>query len=358
MPEIVLAPYLPLSDPAQVGPWELEPFKSLGEAQALPNSLRRPATRLVEAYTIPRGGGQVLGAVLYPGGASIGSEFDHAALQPLRRALLAGVIASNPFMAVDDDEPNAGHSVATAENAIIWGHPLGDGDSYVIETGVLARTMAYHRAEPDERLPPVAPPVELPSNLFSSFDNEVADATYRVIASEGVTSRRLRRALDWYLIAYSNAEAVTPDVRIGAARSAIEVMSGAGDRSRKIVRALGRLLGDETTPTETRRSPIWAKHGEQVPVQLSDDEWWMTRLCELRNAIVHGEEVPDQLWTHEGHHHIDHAHDRLIDCLLATVAAERQDPVLRLRGSERMFKRRAEEMSELLHEPGIAGDDA
>lgn len=179
-----------------------------------------------------------------------------------------------------------------------------------------------------------------------------------MITSGGLSGRRLLRALDWYLIAYSNAEAVTLDVRISAARSAVEVLTGAGDGSKKIVRALGRLLGDETTPRETRMSAIWTKHRAQVPVQLTRDEWWMARLCELRNVIVHGDEVPDELWTHEGHHHINHAHDRLIDCLLAAVANETGDPLLRLRGSERMFARMAEEMAEALRDLRESGEDA
>jgi hypothetical protein len=290
MSEVLLAPYLPLRENVRVGPWALVRFSALSDTEALPDALRRPVMRLVEAYESPFGSG----AVLFPAHATVGAPFDRSALAPLRRALLAGVVANNPYMAVDQDDQdaNAGHAVSTAENAILWGHPLTDGNSYVLETGVLARTMAYHRADPDKPLPPIAPPVELPSNLFAGFDEEVSHATHSVITSGGLSGRRLLRALDWYLIAYSNAEAVTFDVRISAARSAVEVLTGAGDGSRKIVRALGRLLGDETTPRETRTSSIWTKHRAQVPVQLTPDEWWMARLCELRNVIVHGEESP------------------------------------------------------------------
>jgi hypothetical protein len=297
-----------------------------------------------------------MGAVLYPVGGAIGSRFEPSALDPLRRALLAGVIANNPYMAVEEDEedPNAGYAVGTTENATLWGHPLTDGDSYVTDTGVLARTRAYHRAEPDEPLPLISPPIELPSSMFGNFDHEVADAAHNVIASGGLAGRRLRRALDWYLIAFSNAEAVTLDVRIGATRSAVEVLTGAGDGSKKIVRAFGRLLDDEDSPTETRRSAIWTRQGEPVPVRLSHNEWWMARLCELRNTIVHGDEVPEGLWTHEGHHHLNHAHDRLIDCLLTTLAAETKDSLLRMRGGDRVFARLAHEMDERLAELGDA----
>jgi hypothetical protein len=350
MSATVLAPYLPLTEIVQVGPWTLLPFATLSETEALPDAIHRSVMRLADAYKLPSGGGRHVGAALYPSGAGIGSGFERSALGPLRRALLAGAIASNPYMATDEDDgdPNAGHAVATTENATLWAHPITDGDSYVIETGVLTRTLAYHRADPDEPLPPVAPPVELPSNLFGRFDQEIADATYAVITAGDVAGRRLHRALDWYRVAYSNAEALSLDVRIGATRSAVEVLTGAGDGSKKIVRALGRLLGDETTPRETRTSVIWTKGGEQVPVELTRDEWWMARLCELRNTIVHGDEVPDELWIHEGHHHINHAHDRLIDCLLATVATATNDPLLRLRGIERTRAHWTAEMAEWL----------
>jgi hypothetical protein len=76
----------------------------------------------------------------------------------------------------------------------------------------------------------------------------------------------------------------------------------------------------------------------------------LARLCELRNAIVHGDVISDDLWTHEGHHHLDHAHDRLIACLLAALAAETGDAMLRLRGSERVWAQRTEELARLLRE--------
>jgi hypothetical protein len=49
MPAVVLAPHLPLRQSVRVGPWELVPFRMLGDAPALPGNLRRPVTRLVDA---------------------------------------------------------------------------------------------------------------------------------------------------------------------------------------------------------------------------------------------------------------------------------------------------------------------
>lgn len=360
MPDVLLAPYLPVHETTQLGPWRLVPFKALSEDDVLSADLFEPVSRLVDAYKIPSGGGQVVGVVVHPDDGKIGSRFEHAAMEPLKRALLAGAIANNPFMAISDEEqdPNAGHGVATAENAQVWGHPVDGANSYAIEVGVLTRTLSFNSAPPDESLPPIAPPRELPSNLFASFDLEVAEATLALLAAGTPESRRLHRALDWYFIVFSNAEAVTNDVRVGAIRSAMEVLTRAGDGSRKIVRSVGRLLGPPGAPMQTYYSPIWKRRGEMVPVQLTDVEWWAARLCELRNVIVHADDVPDELWKHGDHHQLNHGHDKLIECLLAFLSAETGDGLLRVRGISRVFDRATEDLARRLREEADAATDA
>lgn len=58
------------------------------------------------------------------------------------------------------------------------------------------------------------------------------------------------------------------------------------------------------------------------PVQLTPDEWWLTRLSQLRHAIVHSDALAqdDALWTHDGHHQPNRPHDRLIALLRRVVA--------------------------------------
>jgi hypothetical protein len=348
VPELLIAPYVPLGEAAAVGPWELIPFRSVAESDALPDALRRPVLRLVEAYDVS-GSATMLGVVAYPGGGHIGAAFVRATMRRLGHALLAGAVASNPRMAIPENEqsPNAGHEVAAAENALLYGHPLDGGDSYVVETGMLARVMDLRHAPGEEPLPKIAPPVELPKPLFPAFDIEIADATHAALGSGDSPARRLGRAIDWYKIALSNSVAVTLDVRVGAARSALEVLTGAGDETKRLVRAYGDLCRTDTTPQATYDNARWAKG----PVQLTPDEWWVTRLCELRNAIVHGDEVSDELWRHDGHHQLNHIHDRLIDALSIVVADRAGDPLLRLPRRDRLFSRRVHRTEEVLSEP-------
>jgi hypothetical protein len=75
----------------------------------------------------------------------------------------------------------------------------------------------------------------------------------------------------------------------------------------------------------------------------------MTRLCPLRNAIVHGDRVPDELWEH-GHSQLHHMHDRLISTLRIVTANEVGDDLLRMRQSERTFARAADEAAAYLRE--------
>jgi hypothetical protein len=346
--DALLAPYLPLSYEARVGTWQLVPFKALQESEAVPDELRRPISRLIEAYSLPKGGGSVLGAVAFPHDAYVGAPFELSTLRTLRHALLVGAVASNPLMAVSDDEqePNAGWAVATAENALLYGHPIGQGDSYAVQTGVLAQVTSFRHAPNDEPLPKIAPPVELHRPLFCAFDGELAHAAHAALSTGDTVARRLHRALDWCRIVLSNAEALTIDVRIGAARSALEALTGVGDETKRLVRAYGNMVREDHTGAAAYCEVFWAKG----VVQLTPDEWWMTRLCELRNAIVHGDEVPPELWTHEGHHQLNLIHDRLIASLRIHVAVTVQDHLLRLPQADRVFLRIGEELAERMRQ--------
>jgi hypothetical protein len=347
MADILLAPYLPVGQPTRVGPWELIPFSRLAGSDLLPDELTRRVVRLVEAYQPQAVGGKAMGVVIVPAGERIGAAFERSVMPRLGHALLAGVIAGNPPMAGETDEeenPNAGWGVATVENSLLYGHPVVDSDSYAVEVGVLVRINAIRHAPDDEPLPKVEPPVELPKPLFAQFDDELAGATYTALSAADAPARRLHRALDWYRIALSNAQAVTLDVRVGAARSAFELLTDAGDETKRLVRAYGNLVREDTTMSRTYEGVFWAKG----PVQLTADEWWMTRLCELRNAIVHGHEIPVELWEHQDHHQLDHIHDRLIVALRTSVARLVDDPSLKLAMSDRAWARIGQQAADML----------
>jgi hypothetical protein len=93
-------------------------------------------------------------------------------------------------------------------------------------------------------------------------------------------------------------------------------------------------------------------------VELTPDEWWLTRLCELRNAIVHGDDVSEDLWEHDGSHQLDHIHDHLIEAMRAALSKGADDPALKDPPGERAFARAMQEIiGEAESSEGDSGDD-
>jgi hypothetical protein len=119
----------------------------------------------------------------------------------------------------------------------------------VIETGVIVRATVVRHALSDGSFAKIEPPIELPRPLFAVFDEELARAVHALLTGEAAIARVLHRTLDWYRIALSNAEAVSLQVRIGAARSALEILTGASDQTKQLVRKYGQLVRGDTTTT-------------------------------------------------------------------------------------------------------------
>lgn len=345
-PAILIAPYLPFTGTVTIGPWQLVAFGRVADEACVPEDLREMVEAVIGIYRLPSSGGAVLGGIAHPIGQQVGARFDRALMPRLQAALLAGAIANNPRMtcAPEDQDANAGHAGATSENALLYGHPLGAANSYAVEIGSLYRVIDARFAGDGESLTPVTPPIELPRPLFCSFDDEVASAAYALMDAGDDFARRLQRALDWYAVALSNSTAVTPDVRVGAARSALEVLLGMEPDAQvsKLVRQYGHLLRTPGTAETTYDEVYWAKG----PVRLIPDEWWLTRLSSLRNQITHGDEIPADLWQHDGHHQLDHIHDRLIEALAISIADASRDALLRLPLRDRVFPRIAQQLAE------------
>jgi hypothetical protein len=333
MAELLLAPYLSIPGPKTVGRWRLEPIRHLEDLGELaPALLRTPAERLVDAYSHGS-----LGALVHLDGEQIGPGYEPEEMRRLGHALLAGALGANSDIAGDEVDGNAGWAMQTVENAALVAHHLDETGGYTVEIGALRRVRSMTGVREGEPLPKVTPPRELPEPMFVSFDDELGAAALACLGEENLNARRLDRGLDWFRIAFANSEAITADVRVGAARSALEAMTGAGDSTRGLVRSYGRLVDHERTARKTYEPEqvFWAKG----PTLLTDEEWWMTRLCGLRNAIVHGDEITEDMWQHDGSHQVNQIHDRLLSALRAYLANVAGDNLLRLRCQDRGFSR-------------------
>lgn len=90
MADILIAPYLPVGEAVRVGPWDLVPFSCLESSGLVPTELNGHVMRLVEAYRLPAGAGQPLGALAVPEGGRVGDPFERTLMSLLGHALLAG----------------------------------------------------------------------------------------------------------------------------------------------------------------------------------------------------------------------------------------------------------------------------
>jgi hypothetical protein len=121
--DLLLTPYLPLSKEMVIREWRIVPFQTMHEAEVIPEALAKSVERLVAAYGRDDG----IGAVAFLDGQQVGAEFEMRDFMRLRAALLAGTVAGNPEMASTGDGGLDAWSLTTSENALLVGHPIGDG---------------------------------------------------------------------------------------------------------------------------------------------------------------------------------------------------------------------------------------
>ncbi len=316
---VLLYPYLPLCERQVVGDWELIPVEQLTDGDS-PNLAGAQAIRgLADLYDIPGSIGRP-GAVARPREGRVGDNFEREAMRTLSRAVLVALLAGNPSPLLPEEERsgNEGHMMATSDNAIGYGHPIGEDGYIAVEYGLMATTLVgglnVHRTE--QR---IAAPVELHVPLLGrSLDGYYANAVYLVLATGTLQARRVGRAIDWLDLAWRNTVSLNLDLRIVALRTAFEVLFDA-TATPALRGALSHLVDP---PRVERRRRVWRTlSGEERVASLSDLEWWFTRFAHLRNAIAHGDELKEADYAFEnGQNHLWLADARLREALAEVVA--------------------------------------
>jgi len=345
MADFWLAPYLPLYVETDVGPWRFIPFHEFKQRHTHGRDIYGEVRKLVTAYQLKERGPWRFGAVIVPKSGRVGDEVPRELLPPLRRALAAALIDSNPSYLVDEEEqPNAGHAVATADNGIVFGHPISGGHHYVFDEGGMLQTLDVRSAPAGKRLPPVLPPPGLPKPILGrSLDEEYAAALYDTLISGSDDARRLDRCIQWLVLAWSNTEVVGEDARILAFRAAFEVLLGGGSDTKAHRSKFAKLICDTSAP----KPRSWkALSGKPKTEALNEAEWWFQSMAFLRNAIMHGDEIDQAQWVfaETGKRHLWHADDYLRTAIKKTVIATGHgSPELELAPFQRHLRRGYEE---------------
>jgi hypothetical protein len=302
-PVLVVAPYLPLRESVEIGPWCLVPA-----SEVKPREVAKavPLVDLLEAYGVP---GSDAGAVAHLKGELIGSPVpDVAAVEPLKWALVYAVLSAQPPF------EDKGPPEAPADCALVWGHGFDDpsftslveGGMFTVLRGISLTTRPMEKiARPEHLFIP---------HGFPALDGERATALYDELANGKILGRRLRRALEWLNFAWTNTASITPDVRIVGLRIAYEALLTIGRKS--LTNDLRQRVSALLTPRarKTRRQYI-GDFGKPKDEQLTDMAHWFQCFTLLRNEIIHGDTVQQQDRTFEGERHVILATVHLLDLI-------------------------------------------
>lgn len=296
---VVYLPYLGLRDRARVADWLLVPASDLQERDLSLPALKPLCDGLARLY-----GEDASGAWGGPREV-IGSDFVVADMQRLRRAVVVGVLADNPFrftdFAVDDDGTamddapgNEAWVTHTADQAQTWGHPLHSDGYVAFSHGGMATVTVGGYNVLDDDSPTVPPPRDLHQGILRRpLDDEYATAVYDYLGTEDDAARRLGRAIDWLELAWQNADVISDDLRIAALHAGFEALFGRPADTDATRGLLSDLLDDAAAP-KTKR-PAWMnRKGVARLDEITDLEWWFVQFAQLRNATLHGDEISDQ----------------------------------------------------------------
>lgn len=342
--EVLVAPYLPLACREIVGPWELIPRDDITLEDVSEPQLMDAVRQLLDAYRPQRKTEVAFGVAIRARDGRIGQSFGRSAPGILRSALLAASLDTNPSSLTPEEERtgNEGHQMVTSDNTLVYGHPLHNENWVADQYGVMATRLAggmrlgeanVHFEPPGEL---VIPAIEKP------FDDVYATAIYEEIAKASPMSRRIARALDWLSIAWRNTSAVEIGTRVVALRAGFEVLLGAGDKTQAIRTSLDNLLN----PADAARiERTWIEYEKtKGPFSLTDIEWWFQCFSLLRNAIMHGDEIPTAMWEHETHNHIWIGEEYLRKAIKETLIRAGHPEDLRDVPSQRALKRKIAQM--------------
>jgi hypothetical protein len=329
-PSVVLAPYLPLRRPVDIGSWTLVPYAELEELAGSAEA-RTFARRLTRAYAKAEIDGAV--AVRQPARELLGSP-TVADFRRLRLALT--------FATLDANVPDDAAHWCTSENAGLYAHSFGEFTA-VLE-GALVQTL---RGISFGKGAMITAPTELPRPSRVQLDGALASAAYRELRTGGPIRARLRRAIEWLSTGWANTTAVAPDVRVFAFRSGLEALMAVGNSHLSIARALSELLDE---PSARRTSRQWPNlKGELGQMHLlTEREWWFVNLSFLRNDISHGVPSSRVKWRWRGEHHLFRAERELRAAVRAMLVAEGHEPALALADEERAQARRHAQMTAIV----------
>lgn len=326
------------------GGWHIIPRSSLGEGDAIAKWVSESALGLLDLYKLRSGTWDGVGCVAKPPEGAVGDPIRIDSIRTLHRAVVAALLDPNPSL----DDADAGHQVATSDNAIVFGHRVDGSGSVFVNYGVMVRAVVGGLTIGSEDVSIAAPPAILVPFMHPSIDGVYLDALIQALSTPDDNARRIARAIDWLDIAWRNTSSIDEDTRVVALRAGVEVLFGVGDKTPAIRAALSKLIDEKDS---TRSSRTWhTLQGKEQSGVMTDLEWWFTNFSFLRNAIMHGDDIPGDDYLHDGKRHLWVAEETLRRALKQSVANVTTNNIL-LTPLERILNDALDDMKDEIDEP-------
>lgn len=314
MADIVVFPYLYLSERIKAGAWEVIPRSELVLDDADEEWQYEAALRLLDLYKLRSSHWERVGCLVKPVDARIGSSVDVPAVRELQRGVCAALLDPNPSLA----EKDKGHQAATSDNALMYIHRVDASGSVWVNYGVMVRAVVGGLQIGSEDVTIAPPPEVHVPFMHRGIDDVYLDALLHVLEMSTDESRRIARAIEWLDLAWRNTTSIDEDTRLVGLRAGFEVLLGVGDKAGDIRAALSDLLDPPDAPRKRR---TWTTlKGKERSEDLTELEWWFMKLSFFRNRIMHGADLADDDYLHEGTRFLWSAEERLRKAIKHAVA--------------------------------------
>jgi hypothetical protein len=335
--EIVVFPYLYLSNRVKAEAWEVIPRAELTRDDAEEQWVYEAALGLLDLYKLRSSHWERVGCFARRTDGRIGESVEMSALRGLHRGVCAALLDPNPSLA----EKDKGHQAATSDNALIYIHGVDPSGSVWVNYGVMVRAVVggLQIGSDDVTIAP-PPEVHVPF-MHPGIDDVYLDALLQVLQDSTDESRRISRAIEWLDLAWRNTTSIDEDTRLVGLRAGFEVLLGVGDKSDDIRGALSALLDSRDAPRQKRS---WTSlGGKERSEELTDLEWWFMRLSFLRNRIMHGSPISDAEYLDDGSRYVWRAEETLREAIKHDVANLTTKEIL-LNPLERIFAAAKEDL--------------
>ncbi len=295
-PLFVFFPALPLARTLDFGEWLVghptyevawrpDPFRA--RAQALRASFSSQTRSFRE------------GAVLWHRDRGVDGTAPSAdALRSIHAATTFAMLNANDHVVKG---PNAGHFLATTENAALYVQPIDEDRGWITHRGGgLLREVLSGGWKIGEQPPPL-PDACVPLLQPRPVSKHLARAVFDCLTGPSPDAARVAIALEWHSAALANSDAVSWQHRFIALKTAFEALTGTS-KSHENAARLRQLFASATTahqahlpwagllwsPRERTDIPYsYQAQGKTVHTQLTEFEHWFMAFAEVRNSVIH-----------------------------------------------------------------------